>query len=80
MRKLLKLGGLFDLENKNKEISKLKKQIESPDFWNDKNTSNEIIKKFNALKNITDNINRLNKLYNEPLEFLIDKENIYIKD
>ena len=53
------MGGLFDLENKNKEISKLKKQIESPDFWNDKNTSNEIIKKFNALKNITDNINRL---------------------
>lgn len=44
-----------------------------------------------TLKNITDarssevglfvdNINRLNKLYNEPLEFLIDKENIYIKD
>lgn len=25
-----------------------------------------------------DNINRLNKLYNEPLEFLIDKEYIYI--
>ena len=44
-----------------------------------------------TLKNITDarssevglfvdSINRLNKLYNEPLEFLIDKENIYIKD
>ena len=27
-----------------------------------------------------DNINRLNKLYNEPLEFLIDKEYIYIKE
>ncbi len=26
-----------------------------------------------------DNINRLNKLYNEPLEFLVDKECIYIK-
>ena len=26
-----------------------------------------------------DNINRLNKLYNEPLEFLIDKEYIYIR-
>ncbi len=44
-----------------------------------------------TLKNIIDasssevrlfieNINRLNKLYNEPLEFLVDKEFIYIKD
>ena len=27
-----------------------------------------------------DNINTVNKLYNEPLEFLIYKEYIYIKD
>ena len=87
MRKLLKLGGLFDLENKNKEISKLKKQIESPDFWNDKNTSNEIIKKFNALKNITDNINRLKSQIEtniEKINLLLDQpdEELYsiIKD
>ena len=87
MRKLLKLGGLFDLENKNKEISKLKKQIESPDFWNDKNTSNEIIKKFNALKNITDNINRLKSQIEtniETINLLLDQpdEELYsiIKD
>lgn len=87
MRKLLKLGGLFDLENKNKEISKLKKQIESPDFWNDKNTSNEIIKKFNSLKNITDNINRLKSQIEtniETINLLLDQpdEELYsiIKD
>lgn len=87
MRKLLKLGGLFDLENKNKEISKLKKQIESPDFWNDKNTSNEIIKKFNVLKNITDNINRLKSQIEtniETINLLLDQpdEELYsiIKD
>lgn len=87
MRKLLKLGGLFDLENKNKEISKLKKQIESPEFWNDKNASNEIIKKFNALKNITDNINRLKSQIEtniETMNLLLDQpdEELYsiIKD
>ena len=81
------MGGLFDLENKNKEISKLKKQIESPDFWNDKNTSNEIIKKFNALKNITDNINRLKSQIEtniETINILLDQpdEELYsiIKD
>ena len=83
----MKLGGLFDLENKNKEISKLKKQIESPEFWNDKNTSNEIIKKFNALKNITDNINRLKSQIEtniETINLLLDQpdEELYsiIKD
>ena len=87
MRKLLKLGGLFDLENKNKEKTKLKKQIESPEFWNDKNTSNEIIKKFNALKNITDNINRLKSQIEtniETINLLLDQpdEELYsiIKD
>ena len=87
MRKLLKLGGLFDLEKKNKQISKLKKQIESPDFWNDKSTSNEIIKKFNALKNITDNINRLKSQIEtniETINLLLDQpdEELYsiIKD
>lgn len=83
----MKLGGLFDLESKNKEISKLKKQIESPNFWNDKNTSNEIIKKFNALKNITDNINRLKSQIEtniETINLLLDQpdEELYsiIKD
>lgn len=83
----MKLGGLFDLENKNKEISKLKKQIESPDFWNDKNTSNEIIKKFNTLKNITDNINALKSQIEtniETINLLLDQpdEELYsiIKD
>ena len=87
MRKLLKLGGLFDLENKNKEISKLKKQIESPGFWNDKNTSNEIIKKVNSLKNITDNINTLKSQIEtniETINLLLDQpdEELYsiIKD
>ena len=68
-------------------ISKLKKQIESPDFWNDKNTSNEIIKKFNALKNITDNINRLKSQIEtniETINLLLDQpdEELYsiIKD
>lgn len=49
------------------------------------NKTNKILKNFSEARSsqvqlFIDNINRLNMLYNNPLEFLIDKEYIYIKD
>ena len=45
---------------------------------------NKILKDFSEVRSsqvrvFIDNINKLNELYNKPLEFLIDKEYVYIK-
>ncbi|WP_434798282.1 hypothetical protein [Terrisporobacter vanillatitrophus] len=45
-----------------------------------KTLKNIIDARSSEVRLFVDNINRLNKLYNEPLEFLIDKEYVYIKD
>ena len=37
------LGGLFDLDNKNKEIINLNQKIEETDFWNNKELSEKVI-------------------------------------
>ena len=49
------------------------------------NKTNETLKNFidvrsSQVRLFVDNINTVNKLYNEPLEFLVYKEYIYIKD
>ena len=49
------------------------------------NKTNKTLKNFidarsSQVQLFVDNINTVNKLYNEPLEFLIYKEYIYIKD
>ena len=64
------MGGLFDLESKNKEILDLKTQMESPNFWEDKTTSEEVIKKYNNLKKITDSTNNLILQVNNNIETL----------
>ena len=48
------------------------------------NKMNKILKDFSEVRSsqvrvFIDNINKLNELYNKPLEFLIDKEYVYIK-
>lgn len=45
-----------------------------------KTLENFIDAKSSEVRLFVDNINTVNKLYNQPLEFLIDKENIYIKN
>ena len=47
---------------------------------NNKTLKNIIDVKSSEVLLFVDNINTLNKLYNEPIEFLIDKEYIYIKE
>lgn len=45
-----------------------------------KTLENFIDAKSSQVRLFVDNINTVNKLYNEPLEFLIDKEYVYIKN
>lgn len=45
-----------------------------------KTLENFIDAKSSEVRLFVDNINTVNKLYNQPLEFLIDKEYIYIKN
>lgn len=47
---------------------------------NSKTLKNIIEARSSEVRVFIDNIDTLNKLYNEPLEFLIDKEYIYIKE
>lgn len=59
MMKLTIYGGLFEFDNKEKEIKKLENKMLESGFWDDKKNSEEIINKLNNLKNQFDNINKL---------------------
>ena len=81
-------GGLFDPEEKNKQISSLEKIMEEPNFWGDKQNSEKVIGELNRLKNslnsvhnlkatIENNLNTLKQLkesYDEELKNIIFSE------
>lgn len=48
---LILYGGLFDPDEREKKIKKLELITNEPNFWNDKNKSNEVISELNYLKN-----------------------------
>jgi peptide chain release factor 2 len=52
---------LIDIVNKRKEINSLEDQIKDPDFWNDQDKANKIIKKANNLKKSIDPWEKFNK-------------------
>lgn len=64
------LGGLFDLDNKEKEIKKLEEEINDVNFWNDKQKADEVIKEVNRLKSIVDPILVLTKKVNDNMSIL----------
>lgn len=47
---------------------------------NDKTLKNIVDAKSSDVRVFIDNINKINRLYNEPMEFLVDKEYVYIKE
>ena len=56
--KFLIFGGLFELDNKIKRLSELNKIINSDNFW--QNSDNDkILKEYNSLKNLVDNLTRI---------------------
>ena len=40
------LGGLFDLDSKNKELKNLESKLQEPDIWNDMSKYNELNQKY----------------------------------
>ncbi|WP_180530510.1 PCRF domain-containing protein, partial [Staphylococcus haemolyticus] len=56
-----KLGGLFDLENKETNIQEYEEMMTEPDFWDDQNKAQDIIDKNNALKSVVNGYHELDE-------------------
>lgn len=63
-------GGLFDPDEKNKQIIELEKIMEEPNFWNDKQNSEKVISEVNRLKNILNSVNNLKSTIENNLNTL----------
>lgn len=63
-------GGLFDFDDKEKEIKLLEEKTKKDDFWNDINLANKDILKLNNLKKEINNISLLKEKINNNLEML----------
>lgn len=75
------LGGIFDIDAKVLELSKLEKQTKEEDFWHNVDKANVINKKIASLQKIINNFNKIKKElieYIETLKDTIDEEIIEI--
>ena len=76
-------GGLFEPEVKQERIKVLENEMNEPNFWNDKKTSENVINELNSLKNTLNGVNELKNKINSNLE-LIDilkvEEDLEIKE
>ena len=69
------LGGLFDLEVKEKRIAELDEMMSHPEFWNDQNAAQTVINEANALKGQIHQFYDLNESHeNLDLTFELVKE------
>ncbi|QTQ09280.1 peptide chain release factor 2 [Macrococcoides canis] len=75
MKRLIVLGGLFDLEEKETNIKEYEEMMADPDFWNDGDRAQDIINKNNALKSVVQEFNTLEEgLENSEVLFEMYKE------
>ena len=72
----MKLGGLFDFEQKKKDLEKYSQEQLEADFWSDKDRSAFVIEQISDLKGIVDTISDLDKKIDDNLEILISFEDI----
>ena len=75
------LGGIFDIDAKVLELSKLEKQTKEEDFWHNVDKANVINKKIASLQKIINNFNKIKEElieYTETLKDTIDEEIIEI--
>ena len=63
-------GGHFDADKKKDEIKKLEEESNKSDFWNNRDTANEIIEKINNLKKIIEPLEELKEEITSNLEML----------
>ena len=69
------LGGLFDLEEKERNIKEYEEMMADPDFWNDGDKAQDIINKNNALKSVVQEFSTLEEgLENSEVLFEMYKE------
>ena len=76
-------GGLFDVDSKKEEILSLENEMNSSDFWNDKDHADEVISKLNDLKNKVNGIISLKEDVSsslEMIELLKEEDNSEIRD
>lgn len=87
----MRLGGLFDLESKEKQIQELEAKMNEANFWDDVEQANTITTKVNTLKKEIAEVKKVNEeldmmgeyqtLYNETKdESLIDEMKPYIEE
>ena len=77
------MGGLFDIPNKNEEITKLEGVISSPNFWDDVEKANETNKRLSNLKKVVNEYQELDdnlNYYNEYIELASDEELVEIEE
>jgi len=61
---------IFDIDKKIEEIAELRKQTESPEFWNDQRKAQAVHKQIKKREVWVDEWNELDELANEVLEFI----------
>ena len=73
-------GGHFDPENKTIRLKQLEREMNEPNFWNDKRHSEAVIAEFNNLKSQLDQVKELKEqieFYQEALNQEADSLEIY---
>lgn len=69
-------GGYFDVSIKQKRIEELENLVSQPNFWNNKQESEQIINELNSLKNIIEKVSSLKATIENDIEIIdvIDDE------
>lgn len=70
-------GGLFDIDDKQKQIDALEIEMNKPNFWDDRKKSESIISKVNNLTKIVKNVKNLQKKIDDNISIIeeLKKEN-----
>ena len=67
---LMNLGGVFDIEKVKGELSKFQNKMSDPDFWNNREKADAIVKKVSSLKSIAEPYEKIERSFNESCEML----------
>ena len=63
-------GGHFDINLKKEKIVKLQSETEKTDFWNNRESAEEILKELNELKDLVDGIEKLKNEIESTIDLL----------
>jgi peptide chain release factor 2 len=76
-------GGLFDVDHKINTINSLKQTMDNPNFWENRDNANKIVKEYHDLKNMVDEIVKLKQDIDNNLttsQLLVDKDDEEIRE